>query len=321
MHEQGITYHVYGDPRGVERPWQLDPVPLVMAPDEWRSLEAGLIQRATLLNKILADCYGSQELIRSRWLSPALVFAQPDFLRPCHGVRVPNDLFLNFYAADLARSPDGRWWVVSDRTQIPTGAGYALANRLVTSRIMPEAFRDNHVHRVAGFFREMQQALTRLAPRPLEKARVVMLTPGPHNETYFEQAYLARYLGYMLVEGQDLTVRDNYVFLKTLSGLERVDVILRRVDDDFCDPLELRNDSILGVPGLVEAIRAGNVVTANALGTGLVQSPAFMSFFPGLCRHKTSSVKNLKLPSVATWWCGQKAARDHVLKKHLDDLI
>ena len=318
VHEQGITYHVYDDPRGVERPWQLDPVPLVIAPEEWRELEAGLIQRATLLNKILADCYGAQDLIRSRWLSPALVFAQPDFLRPLHGVKVPNDTFLHFYAADLARSPDGRWWVMSDRTQIPTGAGYALANRLVTSRILPEPFRENHVHRVAGFFRDAQDALARLAPRQADKARVVMLTPGPHNETYFEQAYLARYLGYMLVEGQDLTVRDNHVFLKTLSSLERVDVILRRVDDDFCDPLELRNDSILGVPGLVEAVRAGNVVIANALGSGLVQSPAFMSFLPGLCRQIIG--KELQLPSVATWWCGQKDARKYVLE-HLDKLI
>ena len=290
----------------------------VIAPDEWRSLETGLIQRATLLNKILADCYGNQELIRSRWLSPALVFAQPDFLRPCHGVRLPRNLFLHFYAADLARSPDGRWWVISDRTQIPTGAGYALANRLVTSRIFPESFRENNVHRLAGFFRTVQETLAQLAPRQSDRARVVMLTPGPHNETYFEQAYLARYLGYMLVEGQDLTVRDNCVFLKTLSGLERVDVILRRVDDDFCDPLELRNDSILGVPGLVEAVRAGNVVVANALGTGLVQSPAFMSFLPGLCRHILG--EELKLPSVATWWCGQKSAQKYVLE-NLDDLV
>ncbi|HEX5399035.1 MAG TPA: circularly permuted type 2 ATP-grasp protein, partial [Verrucomicrobiae bacterium] len=227
VHEQGIIYHVYGDPRGVERPWQLDPISFVISPEEWRVLEAGLIQRATLLNKILADCYGGQKLIHTRWLSPAMVFAQPDFLRPCHGVRVPNDTFLHFYAADLARSPDGRWWVVSDRAQIPTGAGYALANRLVTSRIFPESFRENNVHRLAGFFRDAQNALARLAHRSSEKARVVLLTPGPHNETYFEQAYLARYLGYMLVEGQDLTVRDNHVFLKTLSGLERVDVILR----------------------------------------------------------------------------------------------
>jgi uncharacterized circularly permuted ATP-grasp superfamily protein/uncharacterized alpha-E superfamily protein len=318
IREQGITYNVYGDPRGMERPWQLDPIPLIVAPEEWRALETGLVQRATLLNKILADCYGAQELIRSRWLSPALVFGQPDFLRPCHGIRVPDDVFLHFYAADLARSPDGRWWVVSDRTQIPTGAGYALANRLVTSRILPEPFRDNQVHRLAGFFLAAQNTLAQLAPRQADKARVVMLTPGPHNETYFEQAYLARYLGYMLVEGQDLTVRDNHVYLKTLSGLERVDVILRRVDDDFCDPLELRNDSILGVPGLVEAVRAGNVVVANALGSGLVQSPAFMSFLPGLCRHLLG--EELKLPSVATWWCGQKAAREHVLK-NLDRLV
>jgi len=316
--ERGIAYNVYGDPRGMERPWQLDPLPFIIAPAEWRALEAGLIQRATLLNHILADCYGDQKLIHTRWLSPALVLAQPDFLRPCHGVSVTNDTYLHFYAADLARSPDGRWWVISDRTQIPTGAGYALANRLVTSRILPEPFRDNHVHRLAGFFREVQDSLVRLAPRPSEKARVVMLTPGPHNETYFEQAYLARYLGYMLVEGQDLTVRDNHVFLKTLSGLERVDVILRRVDDDFCDPLELRNDSILGVPGLVEALRAGNVVVANALGSGLVQSPAFMSFLPGLCQHLLG--EDLKLPSVATWWCGQESARQHVLE-HLDELI
>ena len=318
VHEQGITYNVYGDPRGMERPWQLDPIPFVIAPEEWAALEAGLIQRATLLNKILVDCYGKQELIHTRWLSPALVFAQPDFLRPCHGMRVANDTYLNFYAADLARSPDGRWWVVSDRTQIPTGVGYALANRLATSRILPEPFRDNHAQRLAGFFREVQNALSHLGPRQQDKARVVMLTPGPHNETYFEQAYLARYLGYMLVEGQDLTVRDNLVYLKTLSGLERVDVILRRVDDDFCDPLELRNDSILGVPGLVEAIRAGNVTVANALGSGVVQSPAFMSFLPGLCKHLLD--QELQLPSVATWWCGQETARQYVLE-HLDELV
>jgi uncharacterized circularly permuted ATP-grasp superfamily protein/uncharacterized alpha-E superfamily protein len=318
VHEQGITYNIYGDPRGMERPWQLDPIPFVIAPEEWRTLEAGLIQRATLLSRILADCYGPQDLIRSRWLSPALVFAQPDFLRPCHNLRMPENNFLHFYAADLARSPDGRWWVVSDRTQIPTGAGYALANRLVTSRILPEAFRDNHVHRLAGYFQEVQHTLARLAPRKSDNARVVMLTPGPHNETYFEQAYLARYLGYLLVEGQDLTVRDNRVFLKTLSGLDRVDVILRRVDDDFCDPLELRNDSMLGVPGLVEAQRAGNVAIANALGSGLLQSPAFMAFLPGLCRHLLG--EELKLPSAATWWCGQDSARKYVLE-NLDRLV
>ena len=316
VHEQGIYYNAYGDPRGMERPWRMDPIPLVIAPEEWHRLETGLIQRATLLNKILADCHTRQELIRSRWLPPAMVFAQPDFLRPCHGIRAPRDIYLHLYAADLARSADGRWWVISDRTQIPTGAGYALANRLVTSRILPESFRENNVQRLAGFFRDAQSSLARIAPRS-ENPRVVMLTPGPHNETYFEQAYLARYLGYMLVEGQDLTVRDDIVFLKTLNGLERVDVILRRVDDNFCDPLELRNDSMLGVPGLIEAIRAGNVAVANAPGSGLVQSPALMAFLPGLCKHILG--EELKLPSVATWWCGQETARKYVLE-NLDKL-
>ncbi|HEV7925476.1 MAG TPA: circularly permuted type 2 ATP-grasp protein [Verrucomicrobiae bacterium] len=314
LHEQGITYNVHdaANARGVEQPWQVDPIPLVIAPEEWRSLEAALIQRATLINAILADCYGPQELIRSRRLPPALVFAQPDFLRPCNGIRPPHDTYLHFYAADLARSPDGQWWVISDRTQVPTGAGYALANRLVTSRALPEAFRGCHVHRLAGFFRDLQVSLAKMAPRQSDNPRVVFLTPGPYSETYCEQSYLARYLGYMLVEGQDLTVRDDRVYLKTLSGLEPVHVIFRRVDDDYCDPLELRNDSILGVPGLLEALRAGNVAVANALGSGLLQSPAVMAFLPGLCEHLLG--EELKIPSVATWWCGQRSAREHVLE-------
>ncbi len=318
VHEQGITYNVYGDVRGMERPWELDPVPFIIAPEDWRTLAAGLVQRATLINRILADCYGTQDLIRSQWLPPALVFAQPDFLRPCHGIKPTRGTYLHFYAADVARSPDGRWWVTSDRTQIPTGSGYALANRLVTSRILPEAFRDCHVHRLAGFFRDVQKSLAHLAPAGVENPRVVLLTPGPYNETYFEQSYLARYLGFQLVEGQDLAVRDDRVFLKTLAGLEPVDVILRRVDDEFCDPLELRNDSMLGVPGLVQAVRAGNVSVANQPGSSLLQSPAFMSFLPGLCRHVLG--EELKIPSVATWWCGQKPAADYVLE-HLDDLF
>lgn len=317
IHEQGITYMVYGDSRGVERPWELDPIPLVISQSEWTGVEKALVQRATLINRILADCYGKQDLIRTAWLPPALVFAQPDFLRPVHGLKPPEEKFLHFYAADLARSPDGRWWVISDRTQIPTGAGYALANRLVTSRIFPEAFRSCQVQRVAGFFREMQESLAALAKRKTDNPRVVVLTPGAFNETYFEQTYLARYLGYTLVEGQDLTVRDDRVFLKTIGGLEAVDVILRRVDDDFCDPLELRNDSMLGVPGLIEAARAGNVAIANALGSGLLQSPAFKSFLPGLCRHELG--EELLMPSVATWWCGQKTAEKYVLS-HLDEL-
>lgn len=318
VHEQGVTYNVYDDPLGIERPWELDHLPFLISAQEWRMLEAALTQRAHVINSVLADCYGPQRLIKEGWLPPGVVLSSPDFLRPCHGIRPAGDMFLSTYAVDLARSSNGQWWVISDRTQIPTGAGYALANRLVTSRVLPEAFRDCNVHRLAGFFTEMRASLTRLASRRTDNPRVVVLTPGPYNETYFEQGYLARYLGYSLVEGQDLAVRDGRVYLKTLSGLEQVDVILRRVDDDFCDPLELRNNSMLGVPGLVEALRAGTVAVANSLGSGILQSPAFMSFLPGICRHLLG--EELKIPSIASWWCGQKPAENYVLD-HLDQLL
>ena len=315
IQEQGVTYNVYGDAQGMERPWELDPLPMLLSAGEWEGIERGLIQRATLLNRILADCYGPQKLLRTGALPPALLFAQADFLRAVHGIEPASGVFLNLYAADIARSPEGRWWVLSDRTQIPTGAGYTLANRLVTARVLPEAFRGSRVQRLAGFFGQFRATLagTCLRPGAGGEPRVVVLTPGPYNETYFEQAYLARYLGYSLVEGQDLTVHNRRVYLKTLSGLEPVDVILRRVDDAFCDPLELRNDSILGVPGLTEALRAGNVAVANALGAGIVQSPALRPFLPGLCREVLG--EELRMPSLATWWCGQEAAQREVLGK------
>lgn len=318
IQEQGITFNTQGEGGGQSRQWQLDPVPLVISPADWAHLERGLVQRANLLNLIIADCYGPQTLLKQGRLPPGLLYAQPDFLRPCVGIKPAGGMFLNLYAADVGRSPDGRWWVLSDRTQIPTGAGYALENRIVTSRTLPEAFRTMNVRRLAGFFRQVQQSLAEISPRPGDEPRVAVLTPGPFNETYFEQAYLARYLGYSLVEGQDLLVRDERVWLRTLSGLEPVDVLLRRVDDDFCDPLELRNDSMLGIPGLTQALRAGSVSVANMLGTGILQSPAFMAFLPGLCREILG--QDLIIPSVATWWCGQEAAREHVLR-HLDGLF
>jgi uncharacterized circularly permuted ATP-grasp superfamily protein/uncharacterized alpha-E superfamily protein len=316
--EQGVTYNVYGDSRGMERPWELDPLPFLIGVQEWRNIEAGLIQRARLINAVLEDCYGAQRLVASGDLPPALVFGQRDFLRSACGIGAPEGTRLNLYAADLARAADGQWWILSDRTQIPTGAGYALANRLVTARVLPEAFRELNVERLAVFFRCLRDSLARISPRPGEEPRVAILTPGPYNETYFEQAYLARYLGYSLVEGQDLIVDGGTVFLKTLSGLERIDVIMRRVDDGFCDPLELRNDSMLGVPGLVEALRSGTVAMANSLGSGLLQSPAFNSFLPGLCRGLFG--EELRMPSRATWWCGQESALQYVLE-HYEDLV
>jgi len=318
IREHGVTYNVYGDPQGMDRPWELDMVPLLIPPDEWRHLEAGLQQRARLFNAILTDLYGPQRLLRDGVLPPSLVFANPAFLRPFHGIQVPGGIYLHLHATDLARSPDGQWWVLADRTQAPSGMGYALENRIVLSRILPDEFRDCDVQRLASFFRVERDTLRNLAPVNRDNPHIVLLTPGPHNETYFEHAYLARYLGFTLVEGGDLTVRDRRVFIKTLEGLQPVDVILRRVDDTFCDPLELRSDSFLGVAGLVEAARAGHVTIANALGSGLIESPAFMAFLPGLCRQLLG--EELKLPSVATWWCGQAKEQQYVLE-HLDQIV
>ena len=315
IRNNAITYNVYGDPRGTERLWPLDPLPLILPEDEWAVLERAIVQRATLLNTILNDCYGPQQLLRQHQLPPELVFANPNFLRACHGIPVPGDMRLHFYAVDLARSEDGRWWVIADRTQVPSGAGYALENRVVSARTLPVLFHQNSVRPLSQFFAARRNGLLTLAPG---NRRMVMLTPGPYNETYFEHSYLAKAFGIPLVEGPDLTVRDQRVFLKTLEGLEPVDLILRRQDDSYCDPLELRGDSLLGVPGLLGAVRAGNVAVANALGSGLIETPAHRAFLPGLCRHLLG--EELQLPSVATWWCGQPKELNYVLE-HIGELI
>ncbi|AWK87122.1 circularly permuted type 2 ATP-grasp protein [Azospirillum thermophilum] len=317
LHQNGVTYNIYGDPKGMERPWPLDMMPLLLQAHEWKAIESGLIQRATLLNAILTDLYGPQTLTRFGRLPHAVIHADPGFRRAVHGIRVPNDIHLHFYAADLARAPDGRWWVLSDRTQAPSGSGYALENRAVMAKVLPDSLRHCQVERLAPFFETFKDTLLSLAPRR-DRPRVVLLTPGPYNETYFEHVYLARYLGITLVEGADLTVRDRQVFLKTLSGLEPVDVILRRLDADFADPLELRADSSLGVAGLIEAVRAGTVVVANALGSGLLESMAMKSSLPTLCRHLLG--EELRLPGVASWWCGNDAERAYVID-HLDGLV
>lgn len=318
IREHGATYNVYSDGDRLGRPWSLDLLPLLIPANEWRQIESGLVQRARLLNLILSDLYGPQNLIKDGLLPPALLFGNPGFLRPCHDIRPARDRFLFIHGVDLARAADGSWWVLADRTQAPSGAGYTLENRLVLSRIFPDEFRENHVQRLASFFQSARDALRDLAPPGRNNPNIVLLTPGPFNETYSEQVFLARYLGFALVEGGDLTVRDRRVWLKTLEGLRPIDVILRRVDDTFCDPLELRGDSSLGVPGLLEAARAGNVAIGNAFGSGVVEIPALMAFLPAVCRHLLS--EELKLPSLATWWCGQPSALDYVLQ-HLDELV
>jgi len=318
LREASVSNNVANDPWRNERPLPLDPIPLLIAEDEWTHIERAVIQRAALLNAMLFDLYGKQRLMYEQHLPPALVFGNPQFLRPCFGITPPEGVYLHTYAADLARSPDGLWWVIADRTQAPAGMGYSLENRLVSARTLPTVFSQYRVRQLARFFDVRRDALLALAAKQSKSPRVVVLTPGPHNDTYFEHSFLAGYWGFSLVEGDDLTVRDGRVYLKTLAGLEPVDLIMRRFDASFCDPLELRGDSLLGVPGLVQVIRNGAVVIDNTLGSGLVEAAGYLAFLPGLCRQLLG--EDLRMPSVATWWCGQEKPCQYVLE-HLDDLV
>ncbi|MDE2082445.1 MAG: circularly permuted type 2 ATP-grasp protein [Burkholderiales bacterium] len=319
----GVTHNVYGDAAGAgagSRPWSLELLPQLIEPADWAPIEAGVVQRAELLQLMLADLYGPQRLLHEGLLPPALLLRHPGWLRPMIGVQPPLGLRLFIVAFDLARGPQGRWWLVAQRTQGPSGLGYVLHNRLVISRQFPEAFRDLRVQRIASSYRRLLDTLELAAQTVAGGAtpRLVLLTPGPYSETYFEHAYLARYLGVPLVEGGDLTVRDERVFLKTVDGLAPVHGVLRRLDDDWCDPLELRPDSALGVPGLLQAARAGTVVMANALGSAFLESPAIQGFMPAIAQRLTGQA--LGLPSLPTWWCGEAAAWADA-QEQLDDKL
>ncbi len=314
VRDNGVTYNVYADASGPQRPWSVDLFPLIVNPDSWRRIEAGVLQRARLLDRIMADVYGPQHLLAGNLLPPALVQGHPGYLRGLHGVRPPGGRHLHIAAFDLARDAQGQWWVVSQRTQAPSGLGYLLENRTLISREFPEAFADLGVQRLAASYRALVDSLRAQCPVDAargETPRIVLLTPGPYNETYFEHAFLARHLGLPLVEGGDLTVRGERLYLKTLHGLEPVHGILKRLDDEFLDPLELRADSQLGVPGLLQAVRAGHVLVANAPGSAFLESPALLGFLPALSEHLLG--EPLALPSLATWWCGERAALEAVL--------
>lgn len=318
VRENGVTYNVHGASDGLQRPWPLDMIPLIISESEWAVIEAGVMQRAELLNLILKDLYGPRRLISEGLLPLELIYGHPGFLRPCDGVFQPGERQLLIYGADLARGPDGRMWVIGDRTQAPSGAGYALENRTVMGTVMRSMFAQGRIQYLSNFFRTLQSTLADLTPRPTETPRIVLMTPGPYNETYFEHAYLAAYLGYTLVQGNDLTMVDGGIALKSLGGLQPVDVILRRVDDTFCDPLELREDSYLGVTGLLEAVRRRKVVVANPLGSSVLENVALMAFLPVLSKQLLG--EELILPSATTHWCGDRAELNYVLD-HLAELV
>ncbi len=312
----GVTYRNLES--GDAQPWTLDAIPMLVSSQEWAVIESGVTQRAVLLDLVLRDLYGERNLLRRGVLPAELVFDHPGFLRPWNGIALPDQSQLFSYGVDLGRDDDGEFRVLADHAQAPSGAGYALENRMVLSRVFPSIYRDVQVHHVSPYFRSLRTGLQKLGGNHSDDPRIVVLSPGARSETAFEHAYLASYLGYSLVEGDDLVVQGGHVYLRSLGQLEQVDVILRRVDAGYCDPLELRPDSQLGIPGLVEACRRGNVTVVNSLGSGVIENPALHCFLGAAAKALLG--QELQLPGVQTWWCGEPASKRHVLD-HLDELV
>lgn len=312
LREAGVTYRAPGDT--ADRLWPLSHLPLIIDEAEWQQLTAGIAQRAELFEMILRDLYGEGRLVADGAVPAAAIAGSSEYLRPVCGVKPPGGRYLHFYAADVGRGPDGRWWILGDRTQAPSGAGYALENRLVLSRAFSNLYKSMNVERVAPFFEAFRDSLRASADR--DEPRIGLLTPGAFSETYFEHATLARYLGFLLVEGDDLAVSGDRIHIRTVAGLKRLDVLLRRVDSNFLDPLELNASSHLGVPGLIDVLRKNGVVVANMPGSGVLEGRALLGFLPSLSRRLLG--EELKMPHIATWWCGQKSAREEVLSR-LDD--
>src|SRR3954454_8897024 len=313
LREAGVTYRAPGE--SADRPWSISHLPLLIDEADWKQLSDGITQRAELLELVLRDIYGEGRLVAEGALPAAAIAGSPEYLRPMCGVPPPGGRYLSLYAADVGRGPDGRWWVLGDRTQAPSGAGYALENRLVLSRAFSDLYKSMNVPRVAPFFEAFRDSLRARADR--DEPRIGVLTPGSFSETYFEHATLARYLGFLLVEGDDLAVSDNHIHIRTVAGLKRLDVLLRRVDSNSLDPLELDASSRLGVPGLIDVLRKDGVVVANMPGAGVLEARALLGFLPALSRRLLG--EELKMPHIATWWCGQRAARDEVLSR-LDEV-
>lgn len=306
--DAGVFFRRYGDASISARDWPFSPVPVILPEAEWREIAAGLTQRADLLEAVVADLYGANRLVADGHLPARLIAENPEWLRPMVGVTPRSGHFLHFLAFEIGRGPDGRWWVLSDRTDAPSGAGFAIENRVAATRVFPALYSASNVHRLAGFFRSFRAALDRLSDTG--SARVGILTPGPLTDTYYEQAYIARYLGMALLEGEDLIVEDGRLRLRTVEGTSPIDVLWRRMDGVWADPLELREDSRIGTPGLMSAVRQGRVTLVNALGVGVLETQALMAFLPAIARSLTGAP--LALPNVATWWCGQPAELAHV---------
>lgn len=316
LRDAGVFFRQYGRGGSAERAWPLAHIPVILQEEEWEAIGRGLIQRAELLEAVARDLYGEGELVRNGHLPARLVAGNAEWLRPLVGVRPASGHYLHFVAFEIGRGPDGTWWVLGDRTQAPSGAGFALENRVATSRIYSDLFTEAHVHRLAGFFRNFRDALHALRPTP--DSRMALLTPGPLNDTYFEHSYIASYLGSALLQGEDLVVEEGQVKVRTVGGLQPVSVLWRRLDASYADPLELDPASRLGTPGLVQAVREGALTVVNALGSGILETRAFLAFYPRIAPVLLG--EDLILPNIATWWCGQEAERAHV-RRHADQML
>ncbi|MBW8284842.1 MAG: circularly permuted type 2 ATP-grasp protein [Rhizobium sp.] len=316
LRDAGVFYRAYGATGSSERAWPFSHIPVLIDEKEWNVLAAGLVQRANLLEAVVADVYSDNKLVEQGFLPPALVASNPEFLRPLAGIKPAGGHYLHFCSFEIGRGPDGNWWVLSDRTQAPSGAGFALENRVATTRAFSDVYGESHVHRLAPFFGAFREALQ--AQKQNSDDRIAVLSPGPANETYFEHAYIARYLGIMLLEGEDLTVVNGRVMVRTVAGLKPISVLWRRLDAAFADPLELNQNSHIGTPGMVQALRNGSVTFVNALGSGIIETRAFLAFMPTICRHLLG--EDLLLPSIATWWCGQRSERAHVAR-NIDRMV
>ncbi|MTI05027.1 hypothetical protein E1180_05815 [Roseibium denhamense] len=308
LNDAGVFFRQYGQDGPNEREWPLSHIPVIIDDGDWQTISKGLVQRAELLELVVQDLYGSNNLIRGGHIPASLIAKSPEWQRPLVGIKPRSGHFLHFLAFEIGRGPDGTWWVLSDRSQAPSGAGFALENRVATGRVFNEFFAKADVHRLAGFFRRFRDHLLDL--RGESDSRIAILTPGPLNDTYFEHAYIARYLGFMLLEGEDLTVENGRLLVRTVDGLRPLSVIWRRLDSAWADPLELNESSHIGTPGIVDAIRRQSLTMINALGTGILETRALLAFLPKISEHLLS--EPLRLPNVATWWCGEDNARVYV---------
>lgn len=309
---QGITFTVYGKEEGTERVFPYDLLPRIITGDEWRTVESGLKQRITALNLFLDDLYHDAKILNDGVVPRHLIYSCKHFLRQMQGVRVPHDTYISVVGSDLVRVGEGEFLVLEDNLRVPSGVSYMLANRQVMKNVFPTLFRDYGVRPIDNYGQALLSTLRALAPRGNPDPTIVLLTPGVFNSAYFEHAFLARQMGIWLVEGRDLIAHNNVIYMRTTSGLRRVDVIYRRVDDDFLDPLAFNPNSVLGVAGLLNAYRAGNVALANAIGTGVADDKAVYAYIPKIIKYYMD--QDPILANVETYLLEDEKQRDHVLQ-------